>query len=223
VSREYPRPILQPSAKFDWIIGSADPAITHRLAQETAWALLDRVRSVADPAIVARVVAIADPNGVHEGAGADEDAPGIDDIAELWSDSGAHSLAGVLWRLYLLRRIAAGDPDGTAELYRLGAERATRTIDPIVAGLDAPASPDAVVGLCDTILRGVFAGDFAAALDRAASTCKLLSLGSAALADERDLHDDGHAGELTTRALRYDEFHRDLRAWAKRFAAGTLA
>lgn len=217
MSREYLRPILQPSAQFDWIIGVDDPANTHRLAQETAWALLDRVRSVADPDVVARVIAIADPLQPHS------DAPGIDDIAELWSDSGSHSLAGVLWRLYLLRRIAAGNPEGTAELYRLGVERAVHMIDPLVAGIDAPATPAAVVELCDTILRGVFVGDFAAALDRASSTCRLLSLGAAALADARDPHDNAHARELTTRALRYDEFARDLHAGAQRWRSGTLA
>ena len=217
MSREHLRPILQPSAQFDWIVGAKDPAVSLRLAQETAWALLDRVRSVADPEIVARVIAIADPIERLS------DAPGIDDIAEMWADSGPHSLAGVLWRLYLLRRIATGDPEGTAELFRLGAERAAHMIDPIVAGIETPASPEAVVGLCDTILRGVFTGDFAAALDRAASTCKLLSLGAAALADSRDPHDVQHAGALTTRALRYDEFARDLHAGARRWRSGTLA
>lgn len=208
MTAEFRRPVTQPTADFDWIIGSDEPGAAHRLAQETSWALLDRVRSVADPTVVERVVGLA--------AG-----EGIDDIAELWSSAGAHSLAGQLWRIYLLHRIAEADPEGTAQLFSFG-RHAASTIDPVVAGVAEPINPESISGLCDTILRGVFTGDLAVALERASSYCRVMSLGAAALADERDSHDDDHAAGLTTRALRYSSFADELRAGARRWRDGTI-
>ena len=206
--RNFMRPVLQPSAKFDWLIGSDEPGASHRLAQETSWALLDRVRNVADPGVVERVLGLA--------AG-----PGIDDIAELWSGAGAHSLAGMLWRIYLLRRIVHADPEGTADLFRAG-QAVSVTIDTVVAGAAEPVNPESIAELCDTLLRGVFVGDLALALERAASYCRLMSLGAAAIADDRDQIDDDHAALLTTRALRYDTFADELHAGARRWRDGTL-
>ncbi len=222
MSSEHRRPVTQPSATFDWIIGSDDAGAAHRLAQETSWALLDRVRRVtdrsatdhrgtdreADHEVVERVVSLAASHG-------------IDDIAELWAGSSAHSLAGQLWRIYLLHRIVATDPHGTADLFRAGLSVA-RTIDPLVAGVAEPIEPESIAALCDTILRGVFTGDLAVALERAASYCRIMSLGAAEIADERDSLDDEHAAELTTRALRYASFAEDLRAGARRWRNGTL-
>lgn len=210
MSREYMRPVLQPSAQFDWIIGSDDPGTVSRLAQETSWALLDRVRHVADPAVVERVVTLA--------AGED----GIDDIAELWSSEGEHSLAGVLWRLYLLRRAVAVDDAGSADLFRRGIA-AAETIDPVVAGASDPVTPDSISRLCETILRGAFLGDLGVALERAASYCRVMALGSADLADTRDSLDHEHAAHLTSRALRYSTMAHELHAGARRWRDGTLA
>lgn len=208
MTREYQRPLLQPSADFDWIIGSDEPGAAHRLAQETSWALLDRVRAGADPEVVERVV------GLASGAG-------LDDIAELWAKEGTHSLAGVLWRLYLLRRVVAADPEGSADLFRRGAAVAV-TIDPVVAGAAEPVTPQSIASLCDTILRGAFVGDLGGAIDRAASYCRLMALGAADLADTRDAHDDAHAAQLTTRALRYSTFAQELHAGSRRWRDGTL-
>lgn len=205
---QHHRPVLQPSSSFDWIVGSDEAGASQRLAQETSWALLDRVRSVADHEVVERVVGLASGEG-------------IDDIAELWADSSAHSLAGQLWRIYLLRRITHADPEGTAELFRHG-HATSRTIDPVVAGVADPIAPESIAALCDTILRGVFTGDLAIALERAASYCRVMSLGAAAIADERDRIDDAHAAELTTRALRYSSFANELHAGARRWRDGTL-
>ncbi|MFV0433362.1 MAG: hypothetical protein ACK5LO_05220 [Leucobacter sp.] len=209
MQREYQRPLLQPTAAFDWIIGSDEPGAAHRLAQETSWALLDRVRSVADPEVVDRVVGLATGSG-------------LDDIAELWAREGEHSLAGVLWRLYLLRRAVAVDPEASADLFRRGAAAAA-TIDPVVAGAEEPFTPHSITTLCETILRGAFTGDLAGALDRAASYCRVMSLGAADLADTRDPHDDEHAAQLTSRALRYSLIAQELHAGARRWRDGTLA
>lgn len=210
MTREHQRPILQPSASFEWIVGSSDPAASHRIAQETSWALVNRVRESAetDPALVARVVEVA--------AG-----EGINDIAELWSRESTHSLAGVLWRLYLLRRIVAADAAGSADLFARGAQR-IGTIDPIVAGAAEPVSPESIGALCDLILRGAFVGDLGDALDRAAAYARIMAAGAAELADERDPYDERHGSELTTRALRYATLARELDAGARRWRAGVL-
>lgn len=209
MSREHLRPVLQPSAQFDWRIGFDEPGSTSRLAQETSWALLDRVRGGADPEVVERVVGLA--------AG-----EGIDDIAELWSTEGQHSLAGVLWRLYLLRRAVAADDDGAADLFRRGLAAAV-TIDPVVAGAAEPVTPESISTLCDTILRGAFLGELDIALERAASYCRVMALGSTDLADARDAHDEDHAAHLTTRALSYSTLAHELHAGARRWRDGTLA
>lgn len=208
MTREHQSPILLPSYSFDWLVGDDDPGASHRIAHETSWALLDRVRKGADPAIVERVVQLASGSGIN-------------DIAELWSHQGAHSLAGVLWRLYLLRRVAGADPELTAELYRRGANLAV-TIDPVVAGVAEPATPASITELCDTILRGAFTGDLGDALERASSYCRIMSLGAADLADSRDDHNAEHASMLTTRALRYSTFAHDLHGGATRWRDGTL-
>lgn len=213
MTRAYQRPVLQPTAAFDWIIGAGDPGAAHRLAQETSWALLNRVRGssnagAADPEIVERVVRLA--------AGS-----GIDDIAELWAGAGAHSLAGQLWRIYLIHRVAEGDPEGAAELFRIGQGTAP-TIHPVVAGAAEPTGPESIAALCDAILRGVFTGDLSIALERASSYCRIMSLGAATLADERELVDEAHAAQLTTRALRYAAFGDELHAGAARWRDGTL-
>lgn len=208
MTAEFRRPITQPTADFDWIIGSDEPGAAHRLAQETSWALLDRVRSVADPAIVDRVIAAASGDGIN-------------DIAELWAHAGVHSLAGQLWRLYLLRRIAESDPAGTAELFRLGVE-AAQTIDPVVAGAAEPISPESITSVCDTILRGAFRGDLSIALDRASSYCKVMSMGAVALANTRDAIDDELAEHFTKRSLRYNTLADELRSGSRRWQDGTL-
>ncbi|MFC6234027.1 hypothetical protein ACFPZL_02880, partial [Leucobacter soli] len=102
-----------------------------------------------------------------------------------------------LWRIYLLHRIAEGDPEGTADLFRIGRSTAP-TIHPVVAGVAEPVNPQSIAALCDAILRGVFTGDLSIALERASSYCRIMSLGAAALADDRDVVDEAHAAQLTT-------------------------
>lgn len=208
MTREFQRPVLKATDRFDWFIGSDDPAVLHRLAHDTSWALLDRVRSQHDPELVQRVIEVADGEGIH-------------DIAELWSKSHPKSLSGLLWRLYLLRRLVTVNPEGATELFDIGL-RTAQTIDPVVAGVAAPVTPEAIRDLCNVILRGAFTSDFADALDRAASAAHIFSMGAAALADDRDPHDPTHAADLTTQALRFDEMARELRAGATSWRAGTV-
>jgi hypothetical protein len=202
------KPVLRASAHFDWVQGSDDPAVAHRLAHDTAWALLDRVRHVADPDLVERVIAVADTEA-------------LDDIAELWSDASANSLAGMLWRLYLIRQVVRNDREQTTHTFRLGFERA-KTIDPVVVGVAAPAQPEAMSALADEILRGVFAADLSDALVRASAFANIMSLGCTVVAQDRELTDEVHAREMTQRALRYSVFAGDFAAGAKLWHSGSL-
>ena len=197
------KPTKFPSRVFEAFHGGDDPAQLSRVAHETANALLSRVRENPDPEIVERLVGYTDEHG-------------IDAVAELWSRASARSLPGALWRLYLVRLLIRQDPTGTSFLYQRGTEVST-TIDQVVAGAPSPTSPDDIVTLADAILRGIFAGDFGVALDRAGAFCRVMAAGATSLADDTDAAAPERATELTTRALRFaelaDEFSACARLW----------
>ena len=156
---DFHRPTRFPPAMFDSYLGAEDPAHLSRVAHDTAAALLARVREDPDPEVIARLVAYTDEHG-------------IDAIAELWSHASAKSLPGALWRVYLLRALIRQDPRGQALAFQRGTE-VSHTIDQVVAGAAIPAGPGEVVELADRILHGLFTGDFAVALDRAAAFARV--------------------------------------------------
>jgi len=198
--REYHRPVQRPADTFDRRFGSTDPADVSRIAHATASALLTRVREEPTDEIIQRLVTFTD-------------AHGIDTIAELWSHSPARSLPGALWRLYLLQLMVRDDAHTAALLYERG--RAVRTsVDVVVAGAPTPAGPEELVALVDEILRGIFTGDFAVALDRAASFCRVEAAGAVDIAGDYDATEPERAAGFTTRALRLDSYAADLTACA---------
>lgn len=212
MTRQFDRPVLKASEVFDRLVGVEDPADQFSLTHDTAWALLNRVRKQADPELVKRVIEVAQTHG-------------IDEIAELWSGAHELSLPGLLWRLYLLYGVISQQPEHASHLFEAGVARSI-TIDPAVAGITEPISPESVRDLCYEILRGVFIGDFAVALDRAASTCSVLADGATELADTREGHFDESADmdgtKLTRQALRFDELSRQFRAGARAWRAGDM-
>ena len=198
--REFHKPVRRPAELFDRLFSAEDPAEVSRVAHSTAHALLSRVRSDPSVDVVERLVAFTDDHG-------------IDDIAELWSRSPARSLPGALWRLYLLQLMIHDDAATAALLYERGRVEMA-TVDPVVAGAPAPAGPEELVQLIDTILRGLFEGDFAVALDRAAAFCRVQAAGSTHLADDYENTESERATALTTRALRLATYADDLTASA---------
>lgn len=204
MSADFHRPTKLPPGMFDDFVGGDDPATLSRIAHDTAAALLARVRADPDPEVLERLIAYADEHGI--GA-----------IAELWAHASAHSLPGALWRLYLVRALIAQDPITLSEAFQRGVD-ASQSIDQVVAGAAAPAGPDEVRALIDQILHGVFAGDFAVALERAAAFSRLASAGFTALADDADatstVHPERPEG-FTRRALRLDELADDYAACAR--------
>jgi len=199
-SRDFHKPVKRPAELFDRLFAAEDPAEVSRVAHSTAHALLSRVREDPDGEIVDRLVAFTDING-------------IDDIAELWSRSPAKSLPGALWRLYLLQLSIHDDPRTAALVYERGRVE-LNSADPVVAGAPVPAGPDELVTLIDTILRGLFVGDFAVALDRAAAFCRVQASGATHLADDYESTEPERASSFTTRALRLSDYAGDLAACA---------
>ncbi len=198
--REFHKPVRRPAELFDRLFSAEDPAEVSRVAHSTAQALLSRVREDPSVDVVDRLVQFTDDHG-------------IDDIAELWSRSPARSLPGALWRLYLLQLMIHDDAQTAALLYESGRVEIA-TVDPIVAGAPAPAGPEELVRLIDTILRGLFEGDFAVALERAAAFCRVQAAGSTHLADDYEHTESERASALTTRALRLSTYAEDLTAAA---------
>lgn len=199
----------RPSAAFDNLVGSHDPAEETRVAHATASALLARVRADESGVSAERLVAFTAEHG-------------IDEIAELWSKAPARTLPGALWRLYLLQLAIHGDPQTAALLYERGRAELP-SVDAAIAGAPVPASPDEIVALIDTILRGAFRGDFAVALERAAAFCRVQASGATHTADDYEPTEPSRASELTTRALRLSSYAQDLSAAGALWRAGTLA
>jgi hypothetical protein len=199
-SREFHKPVRRPAEIFDRRFAAEDPAEVSRVAHSTAHALLARAREDPDGEVVERLVAFTAEHG-------------IDDIAELWSRSPSRSLPGTLWRLYLIQLMIHDDPHTAALLYERGRVEIA-SADPVVAGAPTPAGPDELVDLVDTILRGLFQGDFAVALDRAAAFCRVEASGASHLADDYEATEPERASALTTRALRLADYASDLTACA---------
>lgn len=205
---EFPRPRRVPGWLFDALPGAADPAESSQLAHRTAEALLTRVRADPQPGVIERLVSFTQDHGIEA-------------VAELWSGARPCSLPGALWRIYLLHTVAVRSAEECSYLYRRGVE-SVRGIDPVVAGAELPTGPEELVALTTLILRGVFDGDFAVALERAAAYCRVVSVGCTVFADDLEVGDPDHSSSLTTRALRYSTIGQELSESATLWREGVL-
>ncbi|WAC66569.1 DNA-directed RNA polymerase subunit beta [Agrococcus sp. SL85] len=194
---------------FDRVEGDVDPAVRLQLASETAHALLARVRGGADPEVVERILAVAREDG-------------IDTVAELWSRARPHSLPGTLWRVHLLHALVTQRAEESARLYQAGAD-ALPTAAPVIAGVPAPATPGELRSLSDEILRGVFAGDFALALERAAAFAAVTAHGAVRAAHDDDAAHPERASARTALAASLTDIAGDLRICARLWRADSLA
>jgi hypothetical protein len=164
VSRPFHRPTLFGPAAIDTLPGGIDPADRDEAAYATARLLVEGGRSGGDQVAVDRLVHLADEHG-------------MDLLASMWSQAPADSLPGALWRLYVLRNWAHRQPRTAAEEFDRG--RAVAPVLEVVAGVGEPPGPEAVVELTDAILRGVYSGDFAVAMERAAAFARVVAIGRA--------------------------------------------
>ncbi len=175
------RPVLVDSTA-DWNPGGVDPALRAQVAHATAAALVSGGRASADPAVLERLLALVETEG-------------LDVVAAMWADSPPDSLPGALWRLYVLREWVRRDPATVADRYRQGVDAAP--VEGVVAGVAVPPGPSDVRAVVDAVLSGVYTGDLATALDRAAAFCRVLATGAAFDADHLDLVDPQGAQRQT--------------------------
>lgn len=167
---------------FEKIVGESDPTVRAEAADRSATLLVRGPRSPQEAVVVERIVHLVDTEGLEE-------------IAELWSASAPESLAGSLWRLFLLRSWVYADPAAAARQFDEG--RRHSPVREVVAGVPSPPGPDEVLALADKVLRGIRVGDYADTLFRAAAFAHLAASGRAHLADDTS----GPAGDLSASRL----------------------
>ena len=157
----------------------------------------------------------------REPSGGDErfvglaDRVGLDTLAELWREAEPVSLPGALWALYLLRQWCRSDSAEVSRLWRAGEGLAPA--EAVVAGVDDLGDAQSVARMADDVLAGMYRGDFAVALERAAAVFRVVAAG------RRELAGADARGELEREwAERNERAAADLAAAAARWRAGTL-
>jgi hypothetical protein len=163
--RPHHRPLTPGDFFFEGVgSGDIDPLRVAEAADRAAYMIVRRAHDSGDREVAERVLHLADTEGIEA-------------IAEVWSGSAPDSLAGCLWRLYLLRSWVYADPVAAAREFD-GGRRHTPVYE-VVAGVVDPPGPDEVRDLTDQVLRGVVQGDFADTLYRAAAFARVVAAGRA--------------------------------------------
>lgn len=153
------RPSYQEPVSLEALAGRNDPIERLHAAHETAALLVRRGHEEDDTTLTARLVAAVEEVGLPV-------------LADLWEDRPANTLPGTLYRLYALRELITLHTSPTTREYVAGLE--------VMPG--AAIVPDGIVAMVDEILSGVFAGDVAEALDKAAAFCLVVGAGRARMA-----------------------------------------
>ncbi|WP_435745475.1 hypothetical protein [Nocardioides sp. SYSU DS0663] len=168
MSRQHHRPMTPGAGFFAEIVGGTDPALVTEAADRAAHLLVRGARESADAAVADRLLHLADTEG-------------IETIAEVWSGAPADSLAGALWRLFLLRSWVHAEPVAVAREFEAGRSRAQ--VARVVAGVADPPGPEQLRSMVDEVLRGITSSDFADVLLRAAAFARVVATGRAHLAE----------------------------------------
>lgn len=171
MTRSHHRPAQRSGEFFEAYAGGDDPALVTAAADRAAELLVRGARRSDDAEVAERLVHLAEDEGIEE-------------LADLWAHAPAESLAGCLWRLYLLRSWVHADPVGVAREFRAG--RGSAEFAQVVAGVADPPGPDGLRAMVDEVLRGIAEGDFADVLLRAAAFARVVAAGRASLADTTD-------------------------------------
>lgn len=169
--RSHHRPMFKSAAFFDHLESGPDPARVSEAAERSATALVRGARG-GDPALVERVLHLAENEGMEA-------------IAELWSGAPAESLAGSLWRLFLLHTWVRSDPARAAREFEAG--RLAHPVGEVIAGVADPPGPEQVVGMLDEVLGGAGTTDYADALFRAAAFARVVAAGRAGSSYDDDV------------------------------------
>ncbi len=169
--RPHHKPVPREAAFFDEQESGADPALVTEAAERAAVLLVRGAHDSDDADVAERLVHLAETEGIEA-------------IAQLWSHAAADSLAGCLWRLYLLRSWVYADPAGVARQFEAG--RAGAPFARVVAGVADPPGPDELRHMVDEVLRGIASSDFADVLFRAAAFARVVAAGRASLPEVPD-------------------------------------
>lgn len=164
--RQHHRPMTPGGRFLESVAGGVDPIEVREAADRAATLLVRGARATGDPEVAERLLHLADTEGIEA-------------IAEVWAGSPADSLAGCLWRLYLLRSWVYADPVGVAHQFDAGRPRAQ--VAHVVAGVAEPPGPEELQTMIDQVLRGIAGSDFADVLLRAAAFARVVATGRAAL------------------------------------------
>ncbi|GAB2875079.1 hypothetical protein [Nocardioides pacificus] len=164
--RRHHKPMVPGADFIEAVTGGEDPAALREAAEQAAILLVRGARRQGDLETAERVLRLAEDEG-------------LETLAELWSGASADSLAGSLWRLYLLRSWVHAEPVGVAREFEAGRVRAQ--VARVVAGVADPPSPEGLKQMVDEVLRGIATGDFADVLFRAAAFARVVATGRAAL------------------------------------------
>lgn len=161
-ARRHHRPIMRSDAFFDDMNAGVDPARMGEAGDVAATLLVRGVRRDGDEALVDRVMHLAETEG-------------LETLADIWAAAPVDSLAGTLWRLYLLTTWVQGSPHRVAEEFRAGRDVAQAS--GVVAGVADPPGPEQVRVMIDEVLRGIASGDFEDVLHRAAAFAHVVATG----------------------------------------------
>jgi hypothetical protein len=197
--RQPRRPAMMSPAAMEAFGGTVDPVQEIEAAHQTAAVLVHAGRAANDPTVTARLVDLVEELGLST-------------VADLWAHRPARTLPGALWRLYVLREWVRRAPDEASLDYAAGVRFAD--VDHAVAGAAEPPGPTEVTALADAILAGVFEGDLAVALERAAAFCRVVAAGRA---------DRSEGEEAATRAAHLLDTADDLTAAATLWRNGELS
>lgn len=164
--RDFKRPALPGSAHFEKQPDREDPAEVAAAGHRIATLLVRGASADGDQQLVDRVLHLADTEGLAT-------------IAELWAHAPADTLAGSLWRLYLLRTWVHRNPETAAHEYATG--KAFAPVHEVLAGVVDPPGPAEVIALVDTVVRGIVGPAFDVTLDRAAAFAHIVGVGRSQL------------------------------------------
>ncbi len=170
--RPHHKPLARWADYFDEFEGGSDPALVSEAADRAAVLFVRGARDSDDDAVADRLLHLAETEG-------------IETIADVWAGSPADSLAGSLWRLYLLRTWVHADPLRVAREYDAGRLRAQ--VAEVVAGVADPPGPAELRAMVDEVLLGIASRDYADVLLRAAAFARVVATGRAVLAEPSDL------------------------------------
>lgn len=162
MSRDHHRPITCPTAYFEAVAEGRAPDQIKELADRTANWLVRGARADGGVDVAERIVKLSDNEGMET-------------LAGMWSMSSPDTLAGSLWRLYVIREWIHADPGRAVRAYESG--KSTAQVAQAIAGVTDPPTPAEMCEVIDDVLRGIVHSDFADVLWRASAVLHICGAG----------------------------------------------